>query len=289
MKQAVWQIYLPPPKYIPRPKFDVHSPNTVHQADLIFLTHDKVGRKTYKYALVVVDIASRYKDAEPLQSKYANEVAKAFESIYKRGPLKYPKLIQVDPGKEFMGAVTTLFNKHNVKIRRGEPNNHRAQAIVERANRTLAEKLYSFQEGQDLHNKTDRNRTWVKRLPKVLEAMNNQITRLLGETPADAIKKNYTNPKTSAPAHRPQGLYEKILHSGTFVRYLYQHGEIESGNRRATDPIWSVSVFTIRKALVYENEPVLYYLAESNAPKRTFVREELLPVPKDSELPPKEK
>ena len=49
VKQAVWQIYLPPPKYIPRPKFDVHSPNTVHQADLLFLTHDKVGRKTYKY------------------------------------------------------------------------------------------------------------------------------------------------------------------------------------------------------------------------------------------------
>ena len=35
-------------------------------------------------ALVVVDIASRYKDAEPLQSKYANEVAKLSKDIQTR-------------------------------------------------------------------------------------------------------------------------------------------------------------------------------------------------------------
>ena len=34
-KQALWQIYLPTPRYIPRPKFDVFSPNAVHQADLL--------------------------------------------------------------------------------------------------------------------------------------------------------------------------------------------------------------------------------------------------------------
>ena len=38
MKQAIWQIYLPAPKNIPRPKFDVTSPNSVHQADLLFLS-----------------------------------------------------------------------------------------------------------------------------------------------------------------------------------------------------------------------------------------------------------
>ena len=32
MKQALWQIYLPAPRYIPRPKFDVPVPNKVHQS-----------------------------------------------------------------------------------------------------------------------------------------------------------------------------------------------------------------------------------------------------------------
>ena len=77
-RQALWQIYLPAPRYIPRPKFDVPTPNKVHQADLLFLPHDKLGRNTYKYALTVVDVASRFKEAEPLTSKDSAEVAEAF-------------------------------------------------------------------------------------------------------------------------------------------------------------------------------------------------------------------
>ena len=59
-RQAIWQIYLPPPRRIPRLRFGVTVPNKVHQADLLFLPHDRVGLKTYKYALTVVDAASRY-------------------------------------------------------------------------------------------------------------------------------------------------------------------------------------------------------------------------------------
>ena len=107
-KQAIWQIYLPAPRYVPRPKFDVETPNSVHQADLLFLPHDKPprGRKTYKYALTVVDIASRFKEAEPLTSKDSDEVAKAFQKIYRRSPLTWPQMLEVDPGREFMGSVT---------------------------------------------------------------------------------------------------------------------------------------------------------------------------------------
>ena len=57
-KQAIWQIYLPAPRYVPRPKFDMATPNSVDQVDLLFLPHDKLprGRKIYKYALTVVDM-----------------------------------------------------------------------------------------------------------------------------------------------------------------------------------------------------------------------------------------
>ena len=75
----LWQIYLPAPKYIPRPHWTLNKPNKIHQADLLFLPHDTYRKKTYKYALVVADIASRYKDAEVLTTKESSEVAKAFE------------------------------------------------------------------------------------------------------------------------------------------------------------------------------------------------------------------
>jgi len=137
-KQAIWQIYLPRPKQINFSHFDVTVPNEVHQADLLFLPHDN----GYKYALTVVDIASRYKQAEPIKTKSATEVASAFEGIYQRGPLRWPNLLQVDPGKEFQGVVLTVMKHHNVAIRQGHTAIHRDQAIVERFNRTLAERLF---------------------------------------------------------------------------------------------------------------------------------------------------
>ena len=152
-KQAIWQIYLPAPKRINRPIFDVQTPNEVHQADILFLPHDHVNRRIYKYALTVIDIASRYKEAEPLPDKKASTVALhcnvycciALQKIYKRSPLTWPNLLQVDPGKEFFGNVVKLLNKNNVKIRRGIPDVYRQQALVERFNRTLAERLFSHQ------------------------------------------------------------------------------------------------------------------------------------------------
>ena len=38
IRQTIWQVYLPAPRYIPRPKFDVSTPISVHQADHLFET-----------------------------------------------------------------------------------------------------------------------------------------------------------------------------------------------------------------------------------------------------------
>ena len=74
-----------------------------------FFTHDKLpcGRKAYTYALTVVGITSRYKEVEPLTSKDLGEVTKAFQTICRCSPLKWPQMLQVHPGRdhEFMGTV----------------------------------------------------------------------------------------------------------------------------------------------------------------------------------------
>ena len=155
-------------------------PNAVHQADLLFLPHDQLprGKKIFKYALTVVDVASRFKAAEPLTSKDSSEVSRAFRKIYK-GPLKWPKILQVDPGCEFMGTVTEEMKKHDVRIRRGNVNVHRDQGIVERFNQSLSERLFSFQYSQlqEMNMKYgERSTEWVKRLPEVVSALNHEKT-----------------------------------------------------------------------------------------------------------------
>ena len=154
------------------------------------MAHDKLphGKKIYKYALTVVDVAGRYKAAKPLTSKESDEVSKAFQRICKRWPLKWPQLLQVDPGREFMGAVTKVMKYNKTSIRRGRTEIHRDQAIVERFNRTLAERLFGYQYAVEMNmkqtnnnnnnNNNQRSTEWVKRLPEVVSALNNEVTRL---------------------------------------------------------------------------------------------------------------
>lgn len=86
---------------------------------------------------------------------------------------------------------------------------------------------------------------------------------------------------------RPVGTKEKRLDSSANVRYLYAPGELEGGQRRATDPVWSLKVFSISRSIVNEGEPVLYYL--DYGPRCGFVREGLMVVPPGTELPLVEK
>ena len=89
---------------------------------------------------------------------------------------------------------------------------------------------------------------------------------------------------------RPVGVNERKLPPQAHVRYLYYPGELEGGGRRATDPIWSLkvysiySIYSIQKVVTKPDEPVVYYLFDG--PKRGFVREELMVVPLGTMLPP---
>ena len=283
-RQKIWQIYLAPPAHVPRPHWTVDHPNKVHQADLLFLPHDKVGRKVLKYALVVIDVASRYKDAEPLTSKSAEEVAKAFSRVYSR-KLRWPQTLVVDPGSEFKGAVAKTMSSHGTDIQRSEASNHRAQAFVERANRTIGEQIFSHQYAEEAVT-GGRSTRWVKRLPQILHKLNSTPTRLTGKAPLRTYTEVSRRPSASSHPGRPVGLKEKGLDPFALVRYLLRPGEEEGGEtRRATDPIWSWKAYYIDRSVVEKDQPILYYLADG--PKRSFVREELQVIPEDTQDPPK--
>ena len=97
-----------PPKERTVPKIIDFEPNATHQMDLVYLTHDQVKKTKYRYALSVMDTATRLGDAEPLSQRRPEDVIKALKKIYKRGPLKKPSVrITTDNGSEFKGA----FNK----------------------------------------------------------------------------------------------------------------------------------------------------------------------------------
>ena len=256
LKQPFYQIYLPAPKYISRPTASMSlfaKPNDIHQSDLLSLPHDKFKKKTYKYALNIVDVTSRYKGSYQLTSKYPKEVAQAFRWIYENThentPLTYPKTLIVDDWKEFYGDTTKLMEKHDVMIQCGDPSQHLSQGIVGRFNRTLADRLFSYQYHKELEDPSKSNRELVSRLQNVVSALNNEKTGLIGMKPVDAIKQTLVEQGFSQPTKEYE---EKLLDVGTKVRYLYQAGELEGyqykseRRKRSTDPIWSVDVYRIK-------------------------------------------
>ena len=278
-KQALWQVHMPPPKRIDYPHYYVTKVHQMHQADLLYLPHDKVYQNTYKYTLNVIDVASRYKASRPLKTKKASEVAEMFKDIYKKGPLKYPVELHVDNGTEFKADVLKLMTEHDVKVVSITTKyHHNFTAFVERFNKTLAERLFKAQDAQELQNPTKYSRIWVKYLQKAVSRLNSEKTRMLGMTPAKAVR------LTSVELQVKPYPEEKVLPEDGLYRYLYQPGELEGGDRRrATDKIWSRNNFRLDRIVENLGQRVLYYLTDG---PRAFVREELMQIPEGTEVPP---
>ena len=123
--------------------------------------------------------------------------------------------------------------KHDVMIQHGDPSQHHSQGIVERFNRTLADRLFSYQYHKELEDPLKSNREWVSRRQNVVSALNNEKTRLIRMKPVDAIKPTLVEQGFSQPTKEHE---EKLLDIGTKVRYLYKSGELEGyqykGERR---------------------------------------------------------
>ncbi|GET04429.1 hypothetical protein GLOIN_2v1787825 [Rhizophagus clarus] len=74
--------------------------------------------KTYKAVLNIVDCTFRYKASVLLISKNSLEVAKAFRKVYgtQNNPLTWPKLLQCDNRREWIGETSCLILAPSVVI-----------------------------------------------------------------------------------------------------------------------------------------------------------------------------
>ena len=279
-KQALFQIHLPRPKNIKYSHFYVTKVNKIHQADLLYLPHDKVYQNTYKYVLNVIDIASGFKVSRPLKTKKAGEVAEMFKDIYKKGPLCYPEELHVDSGTEFKGPVLNLMRENKVEVKSVvTKHRHRFSCFIENLNKVLAQRLFKVQDAQELNNPSKDSKVWVKYLYKIVSQLNNNKLDRIETTPSKAVK--LENVTLKFKDIETEDVYPE---DGLF-RYLLEPGEEnQDQKRRATDNIWSRKTFRLDKIIKNSNQRVLYYLADG--PERAFVREELMLIPEQTELPP---
>ena len=305
--QYVNQIFLFPQKCKAGAGFQkISIPNKVHQCDL--LAHgcdDQDGEKIYRYTLVVIDVATRYKSGRSLTSKNSLEVWEAIEEIYNdpNNLHTWPELLMLDGGKEFSGHFARGMERHNVPIWVVDLYSFESLALVKRLKRSLAKIVYDIQYAIESKLPVGEHSTlWNKILEVIFDDMNRTPTRLIGMAPIDAMKLEKVISKPSIKHKRPIGENEEQIPKGTTVRYLLKPGELEGGHRRrATDPYWSLRIYKIRKVVVGKNppQPVLYYLEKEPVestkhlmgrnPRRPFKMEELQIIDMENlEYPPDE-
>ena len=233
-------------------KFLDDQPNEIHQADLLFLPDDN----GYKYALVVVDDATRITDAEPLKNKTSDDVLAAFKKIYNRNILKLPQRIEVDPGTEFKGSVAKWFKDKHIMIRVGKTARHRQQSLVERRNQIIGTAIHKRQAAEELLT-SEPATAWIDDLPKLISAMNKKTKRQKINEKWDSLPDEPTFEKGSDARH--------LLPEGTKVRVMLEtpqgvQGEKLHGKFRSSDIRWSPEERTVKQILLNPGEPPLYLL-----------------------------
>uniref|UniRef100_A0A158P5H3 RNA-directed DNA polymerase n=1 Tax=Tetranychus urticae TaxID=32264 RepID=A0A158P5H3_TETUR len=118
-----------PKEIFERFELDVQGPSVVNQVK--------------KYIIVLVDILSRYVVAKLTNNQTASTVISLLKSLFQT--YGFPKVIQTDQGTNFTSeAVHEFLKEHGVKHEKSNPYHPQSQGIVERCNRTIAERLRSY-------------------------------------------------------------------------------------------------------------------------------------------------
>ena len=194
------------------------------------------------------------------------------------GHIKYHKqnnffTISRSEFSEFKGDVTKMLEKHEVKLRRVTTKyKHTHTAFIEALNKV--------QDAQELNDPEKVSAAWVKHLYGLVDELNDTTTEMVGMKPSDAIKLDEV-PLVKEENYPPE---DKLPEDGLY-QYLLQPSEKHRGQRRrARDRIWSKKTYRLREIVENSGNPVMYYLSEG--PERSFVSEELMLIPEDTELLP---
>jgi transposase InsO family protein len=216
----------------------------IHQADIVNLSNDK----GFHSLLVVVDIATRKVDAQPLRSKGAKSVLNALLQIYQRDILDPPEKLEVDNGSEFKAEFQDELRELGIFLKRNKPGRHRQMALVERANQTLVTKIYKEQMKKELATGKTK-RLWLHLYRKIINDMNKNASpsKIIYDDPVCEGSSCELLPiglKVLAPLEEPRDIEGNKLH----------------GKFRKPDLKYSLKIRTIKEFLIKDNSPPLYLL-----------------------------
>ncbi|GET52876.1 DDE-type integrase/transposase/recombinase [Rhizophagus irregularis DAOM 181602=DAOM 197198] len=218
-----------------------------------------VDPKGFHYFLVVVEVAGKQVNAEPLKDKTANRILNGFVKIYRRNRIKPPThRLETDSGSEFTNDQ---------------------QSYAERAIQAIQEPLLKRMVAQELKTGVT-SVEWSEDFRDVV----NKIDEIWQRNPPDIPT---GSPKVSKKT--------ELLSEGTHVRVKLDEPISVLGNKlhgkfRTGDIRWNPNIRVIKKMILSPEQPPTYLLdgphGRLGVSRCAYTRKELQIVPENEHPPP---
>jgi len=134
----------------------------------------------YKYILTVIDVFSKYLHMVPLKVKTGAATASAFESVLRDPKYRHnrrPNWVRTDKGKEFLAReFQAVLKREGIQFQVCKNPDVKC-SVVERAHRTVKNRIYKF----FTYKYTYR---YIDVLPKFVKAYNATVHAAIGMVPA---------------------------------------------------------------------------------------------------------
>ena len=251
----------------PRRKMYSSRVDDVWAIDLMDFTRNLVSvNRQHRYALIVIDVFSRYVFGVPMKNKNAVTATQAFETILEESHTK-PRLITCDHGSEFFNRTfKKMLEQNDIKIY--STYQDVKSSIVERVIRTLRKMIKR-------HFIISNSTVWYNALSTIIAQYNRKRHRTIHMTPIEARKSEnhelvYKSQFPNSSKKQLPSSFPKFL-SGDQVRISMKRQTF------AKEPGWSEQVYIIDQ--YKPGNPPVYTIKDLNGTpiEGTFYESQMKP------------
>ena len=244
----------------------------VSECDLLDVQSYAKHNDNYKYILCVMDVFTKFLFLNPVKKKSGPAVTTSFRSIFDDDPKKQsqrPVWVRTDKGKEFLNKdFQDMLRDEGIQFQVCRDPDVKC-AVVERAQRTIRDRLYKYL----TYKNTFR---YIDVLPKFVRAYNDTVHSTTGMAPSRVTDSDVLAIWRRLNRRRRRIRVAKVRFSvGQHVRISREKMKFAKGGEQT----FSTEIFRVTKVIERKPRPV-YELEDLNKTpiEGQFYAEELTPV-----------
>jgi transposase InsO family protein len=230
-------------------------------ADMQSLAKDNLG---IRYLLTCIDVFSKYAWVIPIKDKSASTMVAGFQELFALAHPRIPTRLQTDKGTEFLCKPVQALLK-SMNIHHFVSNSDKKAAVVERFNRTLKSRIWTYFTAKN-------TKKYIDVLQQFTKSYNASTHRSIGMSPVD-VREDDTNTiwrRLYGDGSVPPPL-RKRPRVGELVRISRWKGNFEKGYL----PNWSKETFHVANVLHHPQTMYEIHDKEGEELKGNFYGKEL--------------